>query len=141
MKRISVLLVMIFGSLLAACAHNAVTPADPQLLEHRWSLVELQGEALTDAQKAKKPYLQLQGDFASAYAGCNRLSAPYHADGETINFGSIRQTKMACMNNMKFEQGFIDMLAYSQRWSLEEDILRFYGDNAEPVAIFRADTK
>lgn len=141
MKRISVLCVVVLGSLLAACAHNSANPADPKLLEHRWNLVELQGEALTDAQKAKKPYLQLQGEFASAYAGCNRLSAPYKAKGENISFGSIRQTKMACMNNMKFEQGFIDMLAYSQSWSLDDGILRFYGPHSDIVAAFRADPK
>lgn len=139
MKRISVLLLMMLGSLLAACATTTVTPMDPQLLQNRWALLELQGETLSDAQKAQKPYLQLQSDFASAYAGCNRLSAPYHADGDSIAFGSIRQTKMACMNNMKFEQGFIDMLAYSQHWSLEGKVLRFYGRNEELVAVFQAE--
>ena len=137
---LAVALTIATGSLISACANTAVVEADPQYLQKRWALVVLNGEELSAEQKAKKPYLQLQSQFATAYAGCNRLSAAYQAEGSNISFGAIRQTKMACLNNMKFEQGFIDMLAYSEKWSINGQLLRFYADNPEQaIAIFRAE--
>lgn len=136
---LAVALTVAIGSLLAACANTPVVEADPQYLQKRWTLVVLNGQELSAEQQAKKPYLQLQSQFATAYAGCNRLSAAYQASGSNISFGAIRQTKMACLNNMKFEQGFIDMLAYSEKWSIDGPLLRFYADNPEQaIAIFKA---
>lgn len=132
-------LTMTLSGLISACATTNSTLSDPQYLQKRWALVALNGEALSETQQAKQPYIQMQSQFASAYAGCNRLSAPYQAEGDSIQFGAIMQTKMACLNNMKFEQRFIDMLAYSERWTINGDYLRFYADNPEQaIAVFKA---
>jgi|GEM_PF-2567514 len=130
-------LAMTFSGLITACASTDATLNDPQYLQKRWALIALNGEAVSDSQRAKQPYIQMQSEFATAYAGCNRLSAPYQAEGNKISFGSIRQTKMACLNNMQFEQRFIDMLAYSETWSIQGPYLRFFADNPEQaIAVF-----
>lgn len=137
---LAVALTIAAGGLMSACVSTTAVETDPQYLQKRWALLVLNGQELSAEQRTKTPYLQLQSQFATAYAGCNRLSAAYQANGSSISFGAIRQTKMACLNNMKFEQGFIDMLAYSKTWSINGQLLRFYADNPEQaIAIFKAE--
>ncbi|MEO7964820.1 MAG: META domain-containing protein [Gemmatimonadaceae bacterium] len=65
-----------------------------------WTLVQLDGTAIENARGGKAPTLQINADGgalrASGMAGCNRYSGPVTQDGNSLRFGPLAATKMAC---------------------------------------------
>lgn len=65
-----------------------------------WTLVALDGVAIENAGGGKTPTLKITSDSSGAravgVAGCNRFSGPVTQDGDSIRFGPLAATKMAC---------------------------------------------
>lgn len=78
-----------------------------------WKLVELEGQALAAADKARAPNLTFSAtdERVSGSGGCNRLSGRYTLDGDKLSFGPLAGTMMACIAGMDQEKRFLQALA------------------------------
>jgi heat shock protein HslJ len=69
-------------------------------------------------------------------AGCNSYSSAYQVDGETIAFGPIVQTEMACMEPtgvMEQERDFLEILGAAQSIELADGLLTIVAENGQTL--------
>ena len=82
-------------------------------------LVELAGEPVANAATGEVPYLELEGGRVSGTGGCNRLTGTYETSGDTLRFGPLATTRMACEEAvMRRETAFLAALAATTRFEL-----------------------
>jgi heat shock protein HslJ len=78
------------GETLRGCGGALVAPY--RLARTSWAIVDIAGRDV----RGGRYYLHFgEGDF-SGRAGCNRFSGVYTLDGETLTFGPISESRMAC---------------------------------------------
>ena len=68
-------------------------------LSGNWQVIQLGGKAIDAAQMAGgPPALEFfpAGGYFQGYGGCNRISGKMGATANTLYFGMVRSTKMAC---------------------------------------------
>lgn len=99
--------------LLAGCA--TTKPAPQPSIVGLWSAQEIAGAPLVPDSRVT---LSLYGDGkAVGRAGCNNYSGTYKRAGDSISFGPLISTKMACAPEiMNQEQSYLDILAASPRY-------------------------
>ncbi|MCB1876673.1 MAG: META domain-containing protein [Chromatiales bacterium] len=84
-----------------------------------WRLVELAGAKEIKPGPRREPHLILgTGDFKGS-SGCNRLFGPVTVDGETVKFGPIAATKMACPDDGGQERRFFEALEGAEAVEIE----------------------
>lgn len=94
------------------------------LAHTEWRLVRLEGEASEPAGKGSAPTLGFDaGQRAGGYGGCNRFGTDYVVDGDTLLFGTIAATKMACPAIGDLERRFFAALEATRAWRLEAERL------------------
>lgn len=126
----------------AVIANNTnpiVTGNSEELYTHRWYLSSVhQKEVRTES--GRTAYLTFspgQVNTVAGFTGCNRLSGSFTINGNNeIRFSPLAVTKMACAND-RTESTFLPVLAETNRWSVENGVLKFYKDDKE-VAAFTA---
>ncbi|NCU06013.1 MAG: META domain-containing protein [Chitinophagaceae bacterium] len=116
-----------------------VTGNSEELYMHRWYLSSVyQKEVRTET--GRTAYLTFspgQVNTVAGFTGCNRLSGSFTINGNNeIRFSPLAVTKMACAND-KTESIFLPVLAETNRWSVENGVLKFYKEDKE-VAAFTA---
>jgi heat shock protein HslJ len=85
----------------------------------RWVLVELGGEQVAAAATGDAPYVELEGGRVSGTGGCNRLTGTYETSEDTLHFGALATTRMACDEAvMRRETAFLAALAATMRFEL-----------------------
>src|SRR5262245_48606976 len=83
---------MVAAMLLAGCATAA--PAPQPSIVGLWSAQEIAGAPLVQDSRVT---LSLYGDGrAVGRAGCNNYSGTYERAGDSLSFGPVVSTKMAC---------------------------------------------
>ncbi len=101
----------------------------PALDSQKWTLVEIDGEAV----KIKKPYVEfnLAENRIGGDAGCNHLMAGFTANGNDIKFTGVATTKMMCMKPrlMEIENKFVRKIESVSRYEQTGRTLRFYAGN------------
>jgi heat shock protein HslJ len=83
----------------------------PALTGVRWTLVELDGQAVVD--DVHTPYLELDAEPStlSGSGGCNRLVGSYESSSDGIRLGPVATTLRACDEQvMRREAAFLDAL-------------------------------
>lgn len=118
--------------------------ADTALSGTRWMLVEVAGAA---ARGGGSPERSAHIEFdpsegrASGNSSCNRFSGPYVLSGDSLGFGALISTKMACIDSVLNAQevAFLGALEQTRRWRMAGDTLVLSGSGGE-VAKFRAGT-
>ncbi|MGB3849290.1 MAG: copper resistance protein NlpE N-terminal domain-containing protein [Tunicatimonas sp.] len=104
-------------------------------LNKRWELLSRNGQAV---EAENKPYVefQLAEDRAVGFGGCNRFSGSVEVTDDSLRFGSMASTKMACPS-LNSEATFLR--AFSQQklsFRIEEQQLRLSNDSTQ--LLFRA---
>jgi heat shock protein HslJ len=104
---------------LAACGSNA-DKVDSKtdnarmvpLVGTNWALTKLGDAPVTLASGQREPFLQLQASDgrASGFAGCNMFAGPYQLSGDSLSFGPLAMTRMACAPGMNIEGGYANAL-------------------------------
>jgi len=109
--------------LLAACAGSRV-PA-PALAGRDWTLVALGDEADPRGADGRPLTLRLeQADHrAGGFAGCNRFGGSYRLVEDSLSFGPLAATRMACPAGMDLEQRFLAMLGEVRRYQATDSTL------------------
>ena len=116
--------------------------ADTSLAGVRWVLTEVRG---TPARSGETPersaYMELSASEGrvSGNASCNRFSGPYSLAGDSIAFGALISTKMACIDSALTAQetAFLSALEQTRTWRMAGDTLVFASDSGA-LARFRA---
>jgi heat shock protein HslJ len=81
------------------------------------------GDAALDAREPQRiPTLAFAPDAprVSGSGGCNRISGAYEAAGDTLRFGPMAGTKMACVDGMELERRFLAALASVARYRIRD---------------------
>jgi copper homeostasis protein (lipoprotein) len=98
----------------------------PTIEGKTWRLTELPGQSLAAIEPERAPSLTLDPATrrASGSAGCNRFSGTYELHGNTLRFGPLATTRMACPPEiMAVEDALLKALAAETAWSLQDGTL------------------
>lgn len=110
-----------------------------ELEDTYWALVELGGKAVEVKVPEKAPFLELSSTKRSAYGfgGCNRFFGSYESSGESLTFGALGATRMACPEGMDQEQELFTVLGKVTRYKVRDAVLELLADDTV-VARFEA---
>ena len=113
----------------AAPAPPAAAAGQGAMLEStEWSLLELAGKtAIGAGQRPLTLKLDPAAKRAAGFAGCNQYSGSYELSGDSLKFGPMIMTKMACSEAMDTELAYAAALGEVTGW-------RITGGNLELLA-------
>jgi heat shock protein HslJ len=115
-------LVAIAGAAIWAVADSGDS-GDP-LAGTSWTLSDLDGAAVTGTA----PTLAFTDTDVNGTGGCNSFGGTYTTDGDTISFGPIASTMMACEGpTMEQETVYLAALDGAQTYAIDGDSLRITG--------------
>lgn len=127
------LLSLALGLILSAnkCADNgAMNPAN--VLDQKWMLRSLAGQAIQLPEGAQTPWLQLAADKSlSGFGGCNNLMGKYTLDGATIGFPGVASTKKFCESTQQLEDGYLGALRDANSFKLDKGLLKLMQGDTE----------
>ena len=109
------------------------------LTETYWKAVELNGEAVRMNEGAREAHLVLkQSDSqVKGFSGCNNFFGTYTLEKDTIHFGPLASTRMACPY-MEQEARFLKALSETDRFQIEGESLSFFNEDGALVLEFVA---
>ena len=131
------------GIAAAACSRNAEVVSTPGgsaalMAGREWTLFSMREQPVN----AGRP-ITLRFDAVEQRAGglsaCNQYSAPYTVTHDSLRFGPIVSTKMACVDadKNKLEQTYFAMLAQVRTYQLTDTILDLTAEG-KTIAFFRS---
>jgi heat shock protein HslJ len=131
---------------LSACARSgggSGAAASPELINTYWKLMELGGKPVAVTDNQREPYIVLRPDpkQVNGSGGCNRLFGSYETSGSTGNsltFGGVGSTKMACPSGMETEAAFLPALGRVARWHITGQQLELSDSSGTLLARFEA---
>ncbi len=100
------------------------------LVGHRWVLAKLGEREHPVGAGDRPPTLSFEGDRAAGFAGCNRFSGSYTAGADSLTFGPLLSTKMACPGADQVEAGYLAALAATRTYAATDRTLTLRGDGA-----------
>ena len=94
-------------------------------------------ECLGLQQGRRRATLRFEADTArvGGFAGCNQFGGPYAIDGDSLRFGPLVSTMMACTEGMQLESEYLAALQATRRYELSSTQLKLFGPSG-PVARF-----
>jgi heat shock protein HslJ len=102
-----------------------------------WELVELDGKTAATGAGGRRATLRFDPDTTrvGGFSGCNRFGGSYSIAGDSLHFGPIAMTRMACSAGMELESALSAALQATQRYELSTTQLKLFGPSG-PVARF-----
>lgn len=102
-------------------------PAPPpaSITDRDWSLTSL-GERMNPMGQGDRPptlRLDASGSRASGFAGCNRFTGTYTLAGDSLSFGPLVSTKMACAQGNDVETAYLAALGNVRGFSVSDSVL------------------
>ena len=90
------------------------------------------------AREEREPHLILEAAtrLAAGYGGCNRFTGSYTLEGESLAFGPLASTRMACADGMELEQSFHSALSRTARWRISGDRFEILDAGGKALAGF-----
>ncbi|MEQ1617614.1 MAG: META domain-containing protein [Terricaulis sp.] len=118
-------------ALLAACAGKPLEQSPPPLAGTRWVMVVGAGS------DQRAPTLEIGERRAAGFAGCNTWFASVSQQGETLSFGIVGATRMACAPEaMSLERDFVGALGATRFASRDGERLLLLDIDRRPLARF-----
>jgi heat shock protein HslJ len=124
---------IVIGAVIAVAAIVAavvwVTASDGgdggSIADTSWTLTDLDSGEVTGTA----PTLELTGTDVSGTGGCNTFSGTYTTDGDSISFGPLASTMMACEPPiMEQETVYLAALDGATTYTVDGDSLTISGD-------------
>jgi heat shock protein HslJ len=101
----------------------------------RWIATEIGGQPVARGVETTFD-LDIDGNV-SGHGGCNRYGGTATAEGDTIRFGMMQSTRMACQAPETTQESRFHQALYRARgWRLEADRLDLLGEGGGTVARF-----
>ena len=122
--------------------HQQRPPSAPPPFEGTyWKAVELAGKALSIRGDKREAHLIFQPDGRMTGSdSCNRINGSYKRDGESLMFGEIIATRMACPDTGDTERAFREALKDVNRWRTGGNRLELFDTAGTRRAVFEART-
>lgn len=94
-----------------------------------WELMELDGKTASTGAGGRRATLRFDADTArvGGFSGCNRFAGTYTLRGDTLRFGPLIMTRMACADGMELERELSAALEATQRYELSSTQLKLVG--------------
>lgn len=106
------------------------------LLETTWNLTVLNQETM-QLPDTRVPYLRFDADEVTGYDGCNSFDGPYTVEGDTLTFGDLMSTLVACLGINELDIQFRIMLESTNRYQISGNQLHLFNE-AQVLASFIA---
>ncbi len=133
--------VMALGVFLASCANAPPQQPTPNLLHTEWLLEDLAGRGVLDRIQAT---LAFPGpDKVAGKGSCNRFFGAVEIHGESIKFGNLASTRMACLNEAVSNQeaSYLQALQGAENITVDGPYLLIYSKGLEKPLRFTEVTK
>jgi heat shock protein HslJ len=137
---------LIFLALIAGCANGpqqasrdgAIT-ASPSLLNTTWLLEDLGGAGVLDWARATLAFTE-PGKVAGS-GSCNRFFGGVTLSGQSITFGQLGSTRMACVPAVATQEAnYLKALADAERFVLDGSFLLIYAKGMDKPLRFTRTT-
>jgi heat shock protein HslJ len=94
-----------------------------------WELMELDAKTASTGAGGRRATLRFDADSArvSGFAGCNRFAGSYTLSGDSLRFGPLVMTRMACSDGMELERNLSAALEATRRYELSSTQLKLFG--------------
>ena len=94
-----------------------------------WELVELDGKTAATGAGGRRATLRFDADTTrvGGFSGCNRFGGSYTVDGDSLRFGPLAMTRMACADGMDLERKLSSALEATRRYKLSTTQLQLFG--------------
>lgn len=139
-------LVTLVALILCACNSTekqpvkAATPAAPfSLLGSEWMLADLAGTPVIANSKTSLTFLEV--GRATGNGSCNRFTGTVTISGDTLKFGPLASTRMACMDGgvSAQEDVYLKALEAANRYEYrDQDLLIYATGYDKPLRFTRA---
>lgn len=131
--------VQVDGNTLRGCGRGIPTG---DLTGTYWKLVEMEGSPVVAGPGGREAHIRFdaEGSRVTGSTGCNQFGGTYDVAGDSLQFGQLVMTRMACLDGgvMEQEQAFERVLGEVNRYSVRDDSLTFFVTD-HPVMRFGAD--
>jgi putative lipoprotein len=129
------------GSVIRLASPEGTTVLETGLENTLWNLVSF-GELGAEAAlvQGSTITLLLAAGQAAGTGGCNGYGGTYQVDGNSISFGPLTSTKMACADAQATEQEgrYLQALESASEYAVEGDQLHVTYDDGNGVLIFES---
>ena len=121
--------------LVLGCADTEQTSQAP-LLGTTWNLAEINNEKIQHPGP-QIPHLRFEAEKVTGNDGCNNFFGGYTLDGNSLKFGMLGSTRMACPQIKGFDMEFNKMISATTRHRITGDKLELF-ENDKLLASFIA---
>lgn len=128
----------ILSIVVMSCAMNRNASSDASLLlNKKWTLTGWGNNNDALPGTMKEVFIQFETDRVNGQSGCNNYFGGYTVKGNSITFGKLGSTMMACNEeSMATERKFHDALEKANKFKVENNVLKLYQDK-ELIAQFK----
>jgi heat shock protein HslJ len=116
-----------------------LSPTTPAFGGTVWRLTHLDNKPVTsvNAEGSATLHFDVETSRFSGSGGCNRISGPYKQKGESLTFGAVVATRMACPGGiMNVETEFTKTLEQVRAWRLAGRTLQLRDGHSRVLARF-----
>jgi len=125
---------LLLGLLLVSCMTKEPAGTGPEAVSIegvQWYLLEVAGSPVSPMAHDKQPHITLDPvqKRASGFSGCNNFFGSYELKGESLKFGPVGATRMACPDlEMGLETEVFKALDQTRAWEIQDKELLFLAD-------------
>ncbi len=116
--------------------------ATAELVNMYWKLTALNGKPVLAAANQREPSLILQSagahQRATGSGGCNRFTGSYELNGNSLRFGALAGSMMACVEGMDTEKEYLETLPRVRTWNVLGQHLELFDAAGTMLARFEA---
>ena len=96
-----------------------------------WKATRVNDKDVAANENKRFPYIVLQSadHRVAGSGGCNRITGTYSVEKQTIHFGPMASTMMACPSGMDTEKDFLQALDQARTWKIRTNELELYGED------------
>ena len=133
MKRMIAAAMLVMG-----CGGGGMESVVVPLPGTRWLLAEIAGTPVVEPGRATLDFEE--SGRASGNGSCNRFSGTATMVGDSLSFGPLISTKMACVEEaLTAQEGrYLGILGAARRYAVSGDTLRIYTTAGEGLRFIRA---
>lgn len=135
---VKILVAVMLTAAMQGCASSGGGASVGGLSDQEWALTTLAGKPVDVGNPLRPVTLRIDSDVrrAAGFAGCNRFSAGYELNGESLRFGAAIATRMACVGSMELERDYLQALSRVTRYRLQGATLTLLADK-DVLATYR----
>ncbi|KAA0011892.1 META domain-containing protein [Billgrantia pellis] len=139
-RRFATLLGALAIALMGCTGLEGPTSHDESLENTYWKLIragDVMAEALDNRREAHV-VLHAEERRVAGSTGCNRLTGSYRLENDSLRFGPLITTRMACLQGGETEQALLEALEVAASWQVEGVALTLKDEAGIAVAHFEA---